>query len=438
MLSQSAYLFAAKVLGFGLRLLLPIFLVRVMTKADIGAYNQFFLVETLLRTLFQMGVNQSQFFFVPRDRENAGGYFLNSLLLNALLFAVGYSLVGVFREQAADFLGMPILTLYFREIVIYGVLLMANVTAMTYLMASKHFKQAAFFEINMQVLASIATLGAAFYTRDLRTILVALIVSRGLSFLMVMAYIHFMHRGFRSKRYFFDIKQQVKYGLVLGVAGMLWTLLMRMHEVTVSKFYDLETYAVYAQGLKQIPILQFYSQSITSVALVHFAQLVKDDDWAGVQAYWNKILASLYGLGLPITLFFLVVAQPLVILMYTQDYAQAVPIFRINAIGWLFFLLNPALVLRAMDRNDMTLKIHLGIMVLLPVVLYAGMKSYGLVGIIIAHALMLIGGRVVTMLFLNRLAPVHLAIIPSRRDVGEFYRNGYRRVIEKLGRGLKR
>jgi len=438
MLSQSAYLFAAKVLGFGLRLLLPIFLVRVMTKADIGAYNQFFPVETLLRTLFQMGVNQSQFFFVPRDRENAGGYFLNSLLLNALLFAVGYSLVGVFREQAADFLGMPILTLYFREIVIYGVLLMANVTAMTYLMASKHFKQAAFFEINMQVLASIATLGAAFYTRDLRTILVALIVSRGLSFLMVMAYIHFMHRGFRSKRYFFDIKQQVKYGLVLGVAGMLWTLLMRMHEVTVSKFYDLETYAVYAQGLKQIPILQFYSQSITSVALVHFAQLVKDDDWAGVQAYWNKILASLYGLGLPITLFFLVVAQPLVILMYTQDYAQAVPIFRINAIGWLFFLLNPALVLRAMDRNDMTLKIHLGIMVLLPVVLYAGMKSYGLVGIIIAHALMLIGGRVVTMLFLNRLAPVHLAIIPSRRDVGEFYRNGYRRVIEKLGRGLKR
>jgi len=438
MLSQSAYLFAAKVLGFGIRLLLPVFLVRVMTKADIGAYNQFFLVETLLRTLFQMGANQSQFFFIPRDRENAGGYFLNSLLLNALLFAAGYSLIGVFRQEAADFLGMPILTLYFREIVVYGVLLMANVTAMTYLMACKQFKQAAFIEITMQVLASIATLVAAYYTRDLRTILVALIASRGLTFLLVMSYIHFMHRGFRSKRYFFDIRKQIRYGMVLGVAGMLWTLLMRMHEVTVSKFYDLETYAVYSQGLRQIPILQFYTQSITAVALVHFAQLVKDEDWSGVQAYWNKILASLYGIGVPITVFLILIAQPLVLLAFTSDYAEATPIFRLNAVGMLYYLLNPALVLRALDRNDVTLKIHFGIMVLLPVGLYMGMKTYGLLGIIGVHAVMLIGGRVVNMIFLNRLVPVHLAIVPPRSAVLAFYRHSTRRVLEKLGRMLRR
>jgi len=432
MLSQSAYLFAAKVIGFGIRILLPIFLVRTMTKADIGAYNQFFLVEILLRTMFQMGVNQSQYFFVPRDPANAGGYFANSLLLNIVLFGAGYSAISLFIEPTSEWLGLPILRLYFREIVIYGILLMLNVTSMTYLTASKHFKHAALFEIIMQVLASIATLAAAYFTRDLHTILTWLVVSRGISLIIIVLYIHFKLRGFRSERYFFDIRKQVRYGIALGFGGMLWTLMMRMHELSVSKFYDIETYAVYAQGLKQIPILQFYTQSIAVVALVQFAHLVQKDDWAGVQAFWNKILANVYGIGIPVTLFFLLIAHPLVVLMYTKDYAAAVPIFRINALGMMYVILNPALVLRALDRNDVTVKVNLLITLLLPVLLYFGMSSFGLIGVITAHAMMLLAGRILALVYLNRLVPVPLAYFPKPSLVLDFYANSYRRILLKI------
>ena len=72
MLRQSSYIFVSKVIGYGIRILLPAFLVRVLTKADFGSYNQFFLIEVLFQTIFQMGVNQSQFFFVPKDPKNAG------------------------------------------------------------------------------------------------------------------------------------------------------------------------------------------------------------------------------------------------------------------------------------------------------------------------------------------------------------------------------
>jgi len=432
MLRQSSYLFAAKVLGFGIRILLPVFLVRTMTKADIGAYNQFFLVETLMRTVFQLGVSQSLFFFVPRDKDNAGGYFLNSLLLNVALIFAGYGFFSFFRQPASEFLGIPILTLYFREIVIYGILLMLNVTAITYVTASKKFKQAAIFEILMQVLASIATLTAAFLTRDLHTILTWLVVSRGFSFLLIMAFIHFKLNSFNSERYFFDVRKQIKYGATLGLGGMLGTVMMRMHEVSVSKLYDIETYAVYAQGLKQIPILQFYTQSIAAVALVQFAHLVKKDDWAGVQAFWNKILASVYGIGIPATLFLVLIAQPLIIALYTQDYAQAVPIFQINSLGMLFFLLNPGLILRALDRNDVTIKVNLGVLLVLPVLLYWGMTAFGLIGIIGAHALVLIFSRAIPLFFLNRMVPVHLAYFPPRELIWDFYRNSTLHIIGKM------
>jgi O-antigen/teichoic acid export membrane protein len=438
MLSQSLIIFVAKVLGYGIRIILPVFLVRLMTKAEIGAYNQFFLVEALLMTLFQMGVNQSQYYFVPRDPKNAGGYFLNSISLNVGIFAIGYTCVGLFRPEISSFLGISILDEFFWQIALFSMMMMLNITCNTYLTARKKFKQAAFFEINMQVLASIATLSAAYLTRDLKTIFTALVVARVLSFLMVGGFIVLRDQGLQSERYFMDAWKQVRYGVVLALGGVVWTLVLRMHELTVNKFYDLETYAVYAQGLKRIPILQFYSQSIAAVALVQFAHLVKEDDWEGVKKFWDKIIASTFGIGVPVTLALILIANPLIILMYTREYAGAVIIFQINTIAMLYHLLNPTLVLRALDRNDITLKVNIGLILALPPALYAGIQLYGLVGAISVHTLFVIGGRVISHFVLNRLTPVKLRYLPAPSDVLSFYRESADWASAKIKRALNR
>ncbi|MFT5233542.1 MAG: O-antigen/teichoic acid export membrane protein, partial [Candidatus Krumholzibacteriia bacterium] len=431
MLGNSAYLFLAKTLGYGIRILLPVFLVRILTKADFGAYNQFFLIEIMFKTVFQMGVNQSQFFFVPRDLRNAGSYFINSLMLNVGLFVVAYSIIGGFRGEVADFLGMEILRELFWPLAIYSLLMMLNVTAETYLVARKLFIQSAVFDILRQVLASAATLAAAYITRDLESIIQALVWSRAVSLVGVLLYIHLKHNGFQSEKYFFGLGKQVKYGLMLGMAGMLWTFLMRMNELTVSRFYDIETYAVYAAGCKQIPIIQFFAQSISAVALVQFAQLEKENNWDGIRALWDKILGSLYGVGLPVTVFFIAIAQPLITLMFTPEYSDAVIIFQINSIAMLYHLLNPTLILRAMDRNDISVKVHAGLVAVLPFALYLGMKGFGLVGIISVHAAMLILGRVVNHMVLNRVAPIPLPFVPSRVSLMEFYKSTWTLVRSK-------
>lgn len=436
MLRQSSVLFLAKVIGFGIRIILPVFLVRILSKGEIGTYNQFFLVETLIQTIFQLGVNQSQYFFIPRDQKNAGGYFLNCILLNLVLFSIGYGLIGLFRTQLASSLGLPVIELFYWHLAAYSILMLLNVSTQIFMIAREHITAAAVYEVSRQVLASIATLIAAYLTRDLKVIVLALIVSRLVSLVLGLLYVHLKQNGFRSERYFFDIWKQVRYGVVLGVAGMLGTLMMRMHEVTVSKFYDIETYAVYAQGLKQIPILMFFTQSLAPVALVRFARLEKEGNWQGIKDTWNEVLGSMYGVGIPITLFFILVAEPLIVLMYTDQYIAAVPIFRISALAMLFHLLNPTLILRALDRNDITLKVNIGLLIVLPVALYAGMKNFGLNGIIGAHAVVLIGGRVVSHMILNRLVPVHLPYVAPLREILAFYRKtlqkGWSLASEKL------
>lgn len=421
MLGKSLYLFASNILGYGIRIILPMFLVRLLTKEEFGAYSQFFLLEILIKTIFQMGIAQSLYFFVPRDRDNAGAYLLNSLMLNVATYSVAYALAWVFKDTVAAQTGMQIIYTYFWHLATYSLLMMLNVSVISYLTALQNVRAASILTVLREVLASIGTLFAAFVYRDLHPIILALVISRALSLLIGILYVQLALKGFRAEKYFFGIGAQVKYGLVLGLGGTIWIYAIRFHELLVSRNFDITTYAVYAAGCKQIPFLQFYSQAIASVALGQFAMLVKNQDWDGVQELWNKILATMYGVGLPVVAILLLVSKPLVITMFTADYAGAVPIFRFSTLATMGMIINPTLVLRAIDRNDISLKINAALFVILPFAIYGGMKLWGLLGIIAVNMLYVVGSPFVTQTFLNRLVPVHLSYVAPLGSIWEFY-----------------
>lgn len=436
MLSGSLYLFISKVMGFGIRIILPVFLVRVLTKEEFGIYNQFFLLEMLIKTIFQMGVNQSLFFFIPRDRNNSGAYFINSLLLNVLIFTLAYALVWVFRPQIAGQLGMPLIQTYFWYLAFYSMLMMLNVAAESFLTARNHILASSIYSVVREILASAATLFAAFRYGSLESIFLALIISRAVTLVVALVYIHFRLHGFRAEHYFFGIGTQIRYGLVLGVAGAVWALSMRVHEMAVSRYFDIETYAVYAAGCKQIPILQFFGQSIWVVALSQFAALEKRGDWEGIRKLWDRILASMYGVGVPITILLLLIANPLVTLMFTPEYAAAVPVFRYNTLAMLSLVLNPPLVLRAMNRNDISLKVDAAVLAVMPFAFYAAIHFFGLVGVIAAHMILVTVGKLISQWSLNRLAPVYLPYVASRAAIFQFYRDMWGKGAAYAGKFL--
>ncbi len=434
MLSSSLYLFASKVIGYGIRILLPIALVRILSKEDFGAYNQFFLLEVLIQTVFLMGIVQSLFYFVPRDKQNAGGYLVNSLTLNVAIYTVAYVLVWFFKAQIAQQMGIAIIFTYFWHLAAYSMLVMLNLLLETYCAAFQEIRAASFLTIQREVIATLATLYAALRYRGLEEIFLALIIARAVTMAIGFAYVQFRLHGFRSRHYFQGIGEQIRYGLVLGLGGTFGTIVLRLHEITVTRNYDIETYAVYAAGLKQIPVLQFFSQSIAAVALSQFAMLVKKEDWAGVREYWDRILGTMYGVGLPVAVGLLLVANPLIHIMFTSEYAEAVSIFRYNTLATLSLMLNATLVLRAMDRNDVTLKVNLAMLAILPFALYGGMKLGGLDGIIATHAVIVIAGAFASQTWLNRLVPVHLAYVAPRRAIWGFYTRSWHRGWEFIGK----
>lgn len=432
MLRSSLYIMFSKLIGYGIRLVLPYFLVRLMTVADFGAYRQFFLLEVYVGTLFQLGLNQALYYFIPRDPRNAGAYFINSILMNLVVFGVAFLGIGMFAAPLGEWLNMAILRDAFWYLTGHTILVMLTTACDCFLMARQQIRASAVFEISGQVLASIGTVAAAWATRRLDAVLLALVVARGIQLAAMLIHIHWRLKGFAAERYFAGLREQLRYGVALGLAGTFGSLLMRLHDFFVSRYYGTETYAIYSVGCTEIPVVQIFTQSLAVVALGQFANLEKQQDWAGIRDLWSRVLASTYAVTIPTVIVLLLVARPLVIIMFTDAYADAVPIFRANTVLKLHLLFNATLVLRAMNRNDVSIWVNGAVLLAAPMLLYGGMKAWGLVGIITAQAVLMVASRVIPVMVLNRLAPVRLAYAAPWREVTGFYRQSARAVADRL------
>jgi O-antigen/teichoic acid export membrane protein len=441
MLGRSLYVFSAKLVGYAFRLALPIALVRLLTKAEFGSYRQFFLIETMMAMIFQIGMNQALFYFVPRDRKNAGSYYLTSILLNITIFVLAFTVLYFLRQPVSEHMKMPVLTEQFWQVAVYTTMLMLIVATDCYLLSQQKIRQSAFFEIGGQLLTSVVTLAAAFSTRRLEVILGTIALARTGQMLIMVSYVHWGLRGFASSRYFIDIWPQVRYGLVLGLGGGVFSIVLRMPELFVSSRFGPETYAVYSAGCTQIPFLQFYLYSISAVSLGRFAEMVKAGDSEGIRKLWHEVMVGLFGVAVPFTTFLLLVAHPLIILMFTPQYAEAVGIFRVNALMRFVLVWNSSLVLRAMGRNDILLYINLAAMALMVPFLLTGMHFLGLIGAITAGFLVVLLVRITGLMILNRISGLRLEYVPRPGPVFAFYRHAWMRGLElrsKFGLGGRR
>lgn len=438
MLNRSLYLFVAKMAGYAVRLVLPYFLVRLLTVGDFGAYRQFFLLEVYIATLFQFGVNQALFYFIPRDTRNAGAYLLNSLLLNMLILSAAFLGIGLARDQLSAWLNMAILVDAFWLLAIHTLALMLISACDAFLTARQAVRSAAAFDFGGQVLVSAVTVWLAFATRRLDAVLVGLVVGRAVQLVAMVAFVHWRLQGFRAQRYFFGVVEQVRYGVVLGVAGTLWSMISRLHDFFVSRYFGTEVYAVYSAGCTEIPVTQVFTQAVAMVTLGQFALLEQQKDWEGIRKLWHRVLTSSYAITIPSVILLLAVSKPLVLFMFTSTYADAVPIFQINTLLKLHLIFNATLVLRAMNRNDVSIWVNLATLLVAPAALYAGMRYGGLLGIIAAQAVLMIASRFAATVIMNRISDVRLPYTVGVGDILAMYREAWQKLREIAASGQRR
>jgi O-antigen/teichoic acid export membrane protein len=389
---QAFWLMAAKTIGFGFSFLLPVVLVRVLSQAQFGLYKQSFLVAGTAQTILPLGFGLSAFYFLPRERERRQAIVLNiagfnlvaGLLALVLLVAWPRALVVVFGSADlvpyAPLIGSVILLSIFSSFL--------EIVAT----ANQEVKYSTVFIVAAQLSKSVYMLCAALWFSTLPALLIAGILQGITQSAILLWYLNSRFPRFWAAIDWGLLRIQLSYALPLGLAGLIYSLQSDLHSYFVANAFGPSSYAIYAVGCFQLPLIGILMESVGAVMIPRVSRLQHEGRRREILEVTARAMRKLAAVYWPLYFFLLVTGRDFLVFLFTPRYEASWSIFAVYLtlipLGMLVY--DP--VLRAFtEHRYFLLKTRIGMLCVLLVALSFGISRFGMqgaVGSVVAVALL--------------------------------------------------
>ena len=384
-IERAAWLTGANLLAFALSFLTPLVIVRVFDRAEFGTYKQLFQILATFMTALYLQVPMSAYYFMPREPNKRLQVAMNIILfylvtggLTALLFAAYPTWITyIFHNPALDehipLLGVA-LTLW---------LIATNVEIFP--LALGDIRTASQFIVLAQISKSLIMISAALMFGSLRAVLWGSIIQGAIQCAFMLGYIHFRIGSLKVRLdHLFDwslLRKQLSNSLPYGAGATAQSIQLDLHNYFVSHYFSAASFAVYANGCFQVPLISLLQSSFRDALTPEVARLEASGDYKAIIQAWLNAMRRLSFVILPTCALLFVVRRELIVTLFTEAYADSAPIF---AIYLIVLMTQGALISSIMrsiaDFRYFRLKFNLAQIPLACVALYIGVKFGGLVG----------------------------------------------------------
>lgn len=417
---RALWIMSAKTLAFVFSFALPLLLVRRLDRYEFGLYKQVFLVVGTAVAVLPLGFAMSAFYFLPREPERRRQVVLNILLFNTTVGALA-CLALVVRPSllAAIFRGSELTAL---APLIGVVILLWIVSSFLEFIAIAHqeSKLATVFIIIAQLTKTTLLLAAALVAPTVQTLVYAAVIQGALQSIILLVYLRSRFRGFWRSFEWPMMRRQLAYAVPLGLAGVLYTIQLDLHNYVVSYRFDAATFAVYSIGCFQLPLVAILSDSIGSVMIPRVSFLQKQNEQREIVMLTTRVMRKLAAIYFPLYALLLVVGLEFITVMFTTRYLDSWPIFAINLtmLPLSILILDPIVRAYAGQRHFIV-KLHATLLVVLLAALWFATQRFGLVGAIASVVAVNFIGRLATAIKMARVVGVERGDVWLLKDVGK-------------------
>ncbi|HEX8250356.1 MAG TPA: oligosaccharide flippase family protein [Pyrinomonadaceae bacterium] len=389
--SQSAWLLFAKIAGFGFAFLLPLLVVRFLTQEKVGVYRQVFLVIANAVSILPLGFSMSAFYFLNRETEKRSAVVFNILLFNALVGGLACAALFLFPQLLGNLFNNAEITRLAPVIGVVIWLWIFSAFLETIAVANQESRLATAFIILAQLTKTALMALAVIIFSTVESFLYAAMAQAGLQALVLLVYLNNRFPRFWRSFDFKFFREQMFYALPFGLAGLLWTLQMDIHNYFVGHRFSAAEFAVYAYGCFQLPLITMLSESVTSVLIPRMSELEARGDKAEMIRLTARAMQKLAFFFFPVYVFLLITAQTFMTTLFTEKFAASVPIFLINLtlLPFDIWVVDP--ITRAyseLGRFLLTLRVF--ILLALVAALFFGLQYFdlrGMIAIVVATSL---------------------------------------------------
>lgn len=414
-LRPALLLTAGRTLAFGAGFFIPVVLVRVFTAEEFGTYKQIFLLYSTVYLAAQMGLATSLFYFLPRAPERSARYVTNAGLALAVVGTLFAAVVATQPQALKWLLSNPRVADYVAPLGVYLLLMLISAPLEIVMISrSRYWTASATYAASDLVRAALFIVPAALTGRIewLMAGAVAFALSRCVAML---GYFRREFRGaLRPSREL--LKEQVSYSLPFGLAVLVGTLQSHYHQFFVSHAFDPATFAIYAVGCLQIPIVDFVATPTGDVMMVRMAEELRDGHPAAARATWHDAMGSLALMFFPLVGVLIAGARELIVLLFTRTYVESVPIFRLWTLTILLVPLFTEGVLRVFAATRLLLVLNLVQLGVIVALIAPFLSAFGLPGAVLITVTGTAVARVLGLVRIRSLldAPIR-ALLPWRR-----------------------
>ena len=342
--NRAAYLSLARLANYGLMLVSPIILARVLTVADFGRYREFLLYGTLLQAFGGFAIYDSLLYFIPAHPDNPwrivrqttaltfGATAITSLVLVAADLATGGAVVGA----------------YLWQLVLY-LMLSVNVDFWEMYWLANHRSAAMFAYSAGRLIARLLVVTVvATLTRDVSTIIWSLIVLEAVRLAGSSAAFIKLDRSALEPVLAEPWRAQLRFCLPSGTGGFIANTNRYFASVFVTKVLGATSLAHFAIGRFPEPVIAVVRNAISTVLLPEMVRRGRDRD--AQFALWRRATVINTMLLLPFIVLVIRYAEPAVTTVFGRDYAAAAPLMQIFMFSILRECFDFAPALRAMNQ----------------------------------------------------------------------------------------
>ena len=379
----AALLLAGRSLGFVAAFGIPVVLARVFPISEFGTYKQIFLIYGTLLAIAQIGMAESLYYFVPSNPGKSGPHVANALVMLGLSGLVCLALVLLGKNGIGSLFNNPSLAGYLPFAGVFLALSLAAILFEITLTARKQFRMAAGSYAVSEVfrvgffLVPIAVFGS------LEALLWGAVLFAVLRFVVTVVFLRRLFgTGLRPDRRI--LGKQLAYALPFAVDVAIEVAQGKLHLFAVGHYFDPTLFAIYAVGCLQIPLVDLMTTSTSNVMMVRMQELRTSGSSNEVVSLWRDTTIKMALVFMPLVAVLLVVANPLIPLLYTQKYVASVPVFMVGTVMILLAAVMTDSVLRVYAQTRYLIVLNVIRLGVVAGAIMAFMALMGIVGAVVA------------------------------------------------------
>ena len=381
--AQSAWLLFAKIVGYGLTIILPMLIVRVLSRENVGIYRESFQVIINASSILPLGFSMSAYYFLTRETERRNETIFNILIFNFAVGALAFLILWFYPQLLGNLLRSEELTRLAPLLGIVIWLWLFSAFLETVAIANQEAKTATAFIIFAQLSKTLLMAIAVIYFSTVEAIIYAALIQSAIQTIVLLIYLQSRFPGFWSKFNPSFFYEQAVYAIPFGLIAILYNLQSDVHNYFVMYRFSEAEYAIYAYGCFQLPLIFILIESVNSVLIPRISELQLTDNKEEIIRLTARAMQKLALFYFPIFVFFFIVAPTFITTLFGEDYAASVSVFRINLIILPFMILITDAIVRAYKNlSRVLLIVRIVLLCGLLSALYFGINNFGLNGMI--------------------------------------------------------